>query len=80
MQEREHAAQPAESARSARRSWTSRRRDLLASTPIGLALESRGLIDLGSLVTHRFGLCEVDAAFAALRDKPDGFIKAIVEP
>ncbi|HVL23951.1 MAG TPA: alcohol dehydrogenase catalytic domain-containing protein [Thermomicrobiales bacterium] len=57
-----------------------RRADLLESMRIGLALEERGLIDLGRLVTHRFGLDEVDAAYAALRDKPDGFIKAVIEP
>lgn len=57
-----------------------RREDLLRSMEIGLALEAKGLIDLGSLVTHRFGLEEVDAAYAALRDKPEGFIKAVVTP
>jgi threonine dehydrogenase-like Zn-dependent dehydrogenase len=57
-----------------------RREDLLESMRIGLALEAKGMIDLGSLVTHRFGLDEVDAAFTALRDKPEGFIKAVVHP
>lgn len=57
-----------------------RREDLMESMRIGLALEEKGLIDLGSLVTHRFGLDEVDQAYAALRDKPSGFIKAIVRP
>jgi threonine dehydrogenase-like Zn-dependent dehydrogenase len=47
---------------------------------IGLALEEKGLIDLGRLVTHRFGLDEVDAAYTALRNKPEGFVKAVVEP
>jgi threonine dehydrogenase-like Zn-dependent dehydrogenase len=57
-----------------------RRQDLLESMRIGLELEAKGLIDLGALVTHRFGLDEVDAAFTALRDKPDGFIKAVIRP
>jgi threonine dehydrogenase-like Zn-dependent dehydrogenase len=57
-----------------------RREDLLESMRIGLELETKGLIDLGALVTHRYGLDEIDAAFAALRDKPDGFIKAVVQP
>ena len=57
-----------------------RREDLLRSMEIGLALEAKGLIDLGGLVTHRFGLDEVDAAYTALRDKPPGFIKAVVRP
>jgi threonine dehydrogenase-like Zn-dependent dehydrogenase len=57
-----------------------RRGDLLESMRLGLELEAKGQIDLGSLVTHRFGLGEVDAAFTALRDKPEGFIKAIIRP
>jgi threonine dehydrogenase-like Zn-dependent dehydrogenase len=30
------------------------------------------------LVTHRFPLERIGAAFAALRDKPDGFAKAVI--
>jgi threonine dehydrogenase-like Zn-dependent dehydrogenase len=55
-----------------------RQADLLESMRIGLELEAKGLIDLGRLVTHRFGLEDVDQAYAALRDKPEGFIKAVV--
>jgi len=54
--------------------------DLLQSMRIGLELERTGLVNTGSLVTHRFGLEDVDAAFRALVDKPDGFIKAVVVP
>jgi threonine dehydrogenase-like Zn-dependent dehydrogenase len=57
-----------------------RRADLLESMRIGLELEAKGLINLGGLVTHRFGLDEVDKAYTALRDKPDGFVKAVVFP
>lgn len=57
-----------------------RRADLLESMRIGLELEASGQIDLGRLVTHRFGLDDVDAAYTALRDKPEGFIKAVVYP
>jgi threonine dehydrogenase-like Zn-dependent dehydrogenase len=57
-----------------------RREDLLESMRIGLELEAKRLIDLGSLVSHRFGLGEVDEAYAALRDKPPGFVKAVVRP
>lgn len=57
-----------------------RRADLLESMRIGLELEAKGLIDMGSLVTHRFALGEVDQAYTALRDKPEGFIKAVVFP
>lgn len=55
-----------------------RSEDLLESMRIGLELEAKGLINLGRLVTHRFGLEEVDQAYTALRDKPEGFIKAVV--
>jgi len=57
-----------------------RRTDLLESMRMGLELEAKGLIDLGSLVTHRYALAEVDRAYADLRDKPPGFVKAVVCP
>lgn len=57
-----------------------RRADLMESMRIGLALLSRRLIDLSCLVTHRYGLDGVDQAFADLRDKPAGFVKAVVLP
>ena len=57
-----------------------RQDDLMESMRIGLELAARGLIDLGALVTHRYGLDQVDQAYADLRDKPAGFIKAVVIP
>jgi threonine dehydrogenase-like Zn-dependent dehydrogenase len=39
-----------------------------------------GMIDPSPLLTHRFGLDDVDVAFAATRDRPDGFLKALVMP
>ena len=57
-----------------------RREDLLESMRIGLELERSGLINTGALVTHRFGIDEVDAAFQALVEKPRGFIKSVVAP
>jgi NADPH:quinone reductase len=39
---------------------------------------ANGTIDPSPLFTHRYALDEVDAAFAATRDRPDGFIKALV--
>ncbi len=53
---------------------------LLENMRIGLELEARGLINLGSLVTHRYGLDEVDRAYADLQSKPAGFIKAAILP
>jgi threonine dehydrogenase-like Zn-dependent dehydrogenase len=57
-----------------------RRADLLESMRIGLELTATGQLDLGSLVTHRYGLDEVDRAFGDLQAKPPGFLKAVVRP
>lgn len=57
-----------------------RRGDLMESMRIGLDLTARGLIDLGSLVTHRYDLDDVDRAFGDLQAKPPGFIKAVIRP
>jgi threonine dehydrogenase-like Zn-dependent dehydrogenase len=45
----------------------------------GLALAATGSLSLAGLVTHRFPLECVDEAFAALRAKPAGFTKAVIE-
>jgi threonine dehydrogenase-like Zn-dependent dehydrogenase len=39
-----------------------------------------GLIDPTLLVTHRFKLDRLDEALDATRDKPCGFVKAVVVP
>lgn len=57
-----------------------RRADLMESMRIGLELSARGLLDAGALVTHRYGLDEVDLAYGALEAKPPGFLKAVVNP
>jgi threonine dehydrogenase-like Zn-dependent dehydrogenase len=57
-----------------------RRADLMESMRIGLELSARGLLDIGALVTHRYGLDEVDLAYGALEAKPPGFLKAVVNP
>jgi threonine dehydrogenase-like Zn-dependent dehydrogenase len=38
-----------------------------------------GRLDLRSLLTHRYPLGRLGEALAATRDKPDGFVKAIIE-
>lgn len=57
-----------------------RRADLMESMRIGLELTARGLLDIGALVTHRYALDEVDLAYSALEAKPEGFLKAVVNP
>ncbi|WP_375430691.1 zinc-binding dehydrogenase [uncultured Friedmanniella sp.] len=44
----------------------------------GMALLATGQLDLGPLVTHRFGLDAINDAFAAAVAKPAGFVKAVV--
>jgi hypothetical protein len=43
-----------------------------------MRLLTAGAVSLEPLVTHRFPLERIDAAFAAVRDKPRGFVKATV--
>jgi threonine dehydrogenase-like Zn-dependent dehydrogenase len=44
----------------------------------GLALLAAGKLQTAPLVTHRFGLDQVDDAFQALLTKPTGFVKAVI--
>jgi len=46
----------------------------------GMRLMTSGRISLAGLVTHRYPLEEIGAAFQAAVDKPDGFVKATVMP
>jgi threonine dehydrogenase-like Zn-dependent dehydrogenase len=45
---------------------------------VGMRLLTAGVLSLEPLVTHRFPLERIGAAFAAARDKPPGFVKATV--
>jgi threonine dehydrogenase-like Zn-dependent dehydrogenase len=42
------------------------------------SLVERRVLDLDGLFTHRVGLGDVGRAFTWIRDRPDGFLKAIV--
>ncbi|MEV0315212.1 zinc-binding dehydrogenase [Nonomuraea fuscirosea] len=44
----------------------------------GMRLLSGGVLSMDGLVSHRFPLEEINAAFVTLRDKPEGFVKAVV--
>lgn len=46
---------------------------------IGLDLIAAGKFSLGPLVTHTFPLDQVDRAYQAMKDKPEGFTKAVIE-
>ncbi|MEG8038306.1 zinc-binding dehydrogenase [Sphingomonas sp. LR60] len=43
-----------------------------------VAAVAGGRVDLAALLTHRFTLTELNEAVAATRDKPAGFVKAVV--
>jgi threonine dehydrogenase-like Zn-dependent dehydrogenase len=51
---------------------------IMRGMTIGMRLLSAGVVSVDDLVTHRFGLEQVDDAFATLRDKPPGFAKAVI--
>ncbi len=55
-----------------------RHADLMESMRIGLDLIQANKFSFAPLVSHRFGLDEVDHAFATLLNKPQGFVKAVV--
>jgi threonine dehydrogenase-like Zn-dependent dehydrogenase len=57
------------------------RRQSLLSDAIraGLQLMAAGQFSFAPLVTHRFDLGSLDSALAALRDKPPGFVKAVID-
>lgn len=53
-------------------------RRLTESIRRGLDIAAAGRIDYASLFTHRYPLSDIDRAYADLRDKPEGFIKALI--
>ena len=52
---------------------------LRESTRRGLELVTAGRLDIARLITHRFPLDGIDDAFKDLRDKPYGFVKAVID-
>ena len=51
---------------------------ILRGMRAGMRLVSSGRLSIEGLVTHRFSLEEMEAAFRAALDKPEGFVKATV--
>ena len=45
----------------------------------GTVLLATGRLEMAPLVTHRFSLPEINEAFQTAIDKPEGFVKAVVE-
>jgi threonine dehydrogenase-like Zn-dependent dehydrogenase len=46
----------------------------------GMRLLTSGRVSMDGLVTHRFGLDRIDEAFETAVERPEGFVKATVEP
>jgi threonine dehydrogenase-like Zn-dependent dehydrogenase len=51
---------------------------IMRGMSIGMRLLAAGELSMDGLVSHRFPLEGINDAFATLRDKPDGFVKAVV--
>jgi threonine dehydrogenase-like Zn-dependent dehydrogenase len=51
---------------------------IMRGMSVGMRLVSSGVLCMEGLVTHRFPLEGINDAFATLRDKPEGFVKAVV--
>jgi threonine dehydrogenase-like Zn-dependent dehydrogenase len=51
---------------------------ILRGMDVGTRLLSSGQLSMKGLVTHRYPLERINDAFAALRDKPQGFVKAVI--
>jgi 2-desacetyl-2-hydroxyethyl bacteriochlorophyllide A dehydrogenase len=51
---------------------------ILRGMQIGMRLLTSGRLSLEDLVTHRFGLDEIDQAFLAAHEKPEGFVKSTI--
>lgn len=46
----------------------------------GLDLAAAGRLEIAPLITHRYGLAEVDRAYSEYAAKPGGYVKAVVVP
>jgi threonine dehydrogenase-like Zn-dependent dehydrogenase len=51
---------------------------IMRGMEVGMRLVSSGVLPMSGLVSHRFPLEQINEAFATLRDKPDGFVKAVI--
>ena len=51
---------------------------ILRGMRIGMRLLTSGRLSLDDLVSHRFGLNEINQAFLAAHEKPEGFVKSTI--
>jgi threonine dehydrogenase-like Zn-dependent dehydrogenase len=53
-------------------------RVIMRGMDVGMRLVSSQVLSMGELVSHRYPLEQINEAFATLRAKPDGFVKAVI--
>ncbi len=53
-------------------------RTILTGATAGMRLLNAGRLDMSPLVTHRYPLAEIEAAFTAAKEKPKGFVKSVI--
>ena len=46
----------------------------------GVRLLAAGELDLEPLITHTFPLADINQAFRMTEERPEGFLKSVVEP
>ncbi|HKB87918.1 MAG TPA: zinc-binding dehydrogenase [Ignavibacteriaceae bacterium] len=51
---------------------------ILKGTKIGMDLLNNGKILMKPLITHKYNLNEIEAAFTAAHQKPEGFVKSVI--
>lgn len=51
---------------------------ILKGARVGMELLNDGKINMAPLITHRYKLDEIEAAFTAAREKPRGFVKSVI--
>ncbi|MEO8398784.1 MAG: zinc-binding dehydrogenase [Ignavibacteriaceae bacterium] len=51
---------------------------ILRGSRIGMEMLNSNKINMGSLITHKFKLNEIEKAFTAAKEKPKGFVKSVI--
>jgi threonine dehydrogenase-like Zn-dependent dehydrogenase len=51
---------------------------ILRGARIGMELLNAGKIEMAPLITHKYPLEKIEAAFTAAKEKPRGFVKSVI--
>jgi len=52
--------------------------DILSGARVGIGQLNSGRLNMAPLITHTFPIEKIEAAFAAAKEKPEGFVKSVV--